>query len=75
MADITPQYRVLTKSGRWIGRTKTWQMVFAAIVASGYLTFAWWNRSELTFALLFASCSVFSFFLGIAFSSWLKRFD
>jgi hypothetical protein len=69
-------YRVRARSGRWMNRDD-WRitMPYAAIVAVGFIVFAWWHRDELSLAILFGATIVPSLLLGVAIGAWLKRFD
>lgn len=75
--DLKPDdYRVQTRSGRWLARDD-WRvaMPYAVIVALGFIVFAWWHRAELPLALLVGTIGVASLLLGIAIGAWLRRFD
>lgn len=69
------RYRVQTKRGNWVVRDKPWQFVYGAAVFAGIVTFAWWNRGEVTLVMLLLLTGMACFFAGMLFAIWIKRFD
>lgn len=69
------RYRVQTKRGNWVVRDKPWQFVYAGVMVAAALTFVWWNRSELSLALMLLLTGGACFLLGMAFAIWIRRFD
>lgn len=68
-------YRVRSKSGRWMNRDAAYTLPIAVIMAGLWIGFAWWNRAELGTVLLVSLVAVPSLALGLILGSWLKRFD
>jgi hypothetical protein len=75
--DLEPDnYRVQTKHGRWINRDN-WRFLFiyAGIIATLWIGFAWWHRAEISTVLLATTCLLVGLMVGIGIGGWLKRFD
>jgi hypothetical protein len=74
--DLKPDdYRVGTRRG-WISRDDFRITVpYAAVIALGFIVFAWWNRAELPLVAIVGTVAAVSFAFGILIGTWLKRFD